>query len=284
MAAHLHFDAPSALDYFASLVAEDTGFPVLEAAAAIAQDDDPGLDVQAVLARVDELADRLRRRIPADAAPLQRLRLLNRYFFQELGFAGNVNNYYDRRNSLVHAVLESRRGIPITLAVLYVEIAAHAGLQAHGVSFPGHFLVKVAMPRGEVVIDPFSGQSLSREELEERLQPFRTIADQADDDEVPLGLYLQPAPGRDLIARMLHNLKEIHRSHCDWLRLERVLARLVVLLPLAWEERRDHALVLAELGAHQRAAQTLAVYLQHRPQASDADALRRHLAAWQNVP
>ncbi len=281
MAGHLHFDAPSALDYFAALVAEDTGFPLLEAAAAIAQDDDPGLDVQAVLAQVDELAARLQRRIPADAAPLQRLRLLNRFFFQELGFAGNVNNYYDQRNSLLPAVLQSRRGIPITLAVLYVELAASAGLKAQGISFPGHFLVKVTMPRGEVVLDPFSGQSLSREDLEERLLPFRQQQGALGDDEVPLGLFLLPATGRDLIARMLRNLKEIHRSHCDWLRLERVQARLVVLLPTAWDERRDHALVLAELGAHRRAAVSLALYLQHRADAADAESLRRHLAAWQ---
>ena len=284
MAGHLHFDAPSALDYFAALVAEDTGFPVLEAAAAIAQDDDPGLDVQAVLASVDELTERLRRRIPADAAPLQRLRLLNRFFFQELGFAGNVNNYSDQRNSLVPAVLQSRRGIPITLAVLYIEIAAAAGLRAQGISFPGHFLVKVTMPRGEVVLDPFSGQSLSREDLEERLLPFRQQHGAVGDDEVPLGLFLQPASGRDLVARMLRNLKEVHRSHGDWMRLERVQARLVVLLPTAWEEHRDHALVLAELGAHGRAAAALALYLQHQGDAADAESLRRHLAAWQNVP
>jgi len=281
MAGHLHFDALSALDYFAALVAEDTSFPLLEAAVAIAQDDDPGLDVQGVLARVDELAHRLRSRIPPDAAPLQRLRLLNHYFFQELGFAGNVNNYYDRRNSLLPAVLESRRGIPITLAVLYAEIAAQAGLQAHGISFPGHFLVKVHMPRGEVVIDPFSGHSLSRDQLEERLAPYRRQRGAVGEDEVPLGLFLQPAAGRDVIARMLGNLKEVHRSHNDWLRLERAQARLVVLLPHVWEERRDHALVLAELGAHGPAAEALALYLQHRPDAADAPALRRHLAAWQ---
>ena len=111
MIGNLHFDAPSALDYFAALVAEDAGFPVLEAAVAIAQDDDPGLDVLGVLARVDELAHRLKSRIAADAVPLERLRQLNRYFFQELGFAGNVNHYYDRRNSLLPAVLDSRRGI-----------------------------------------------------------------------------------------------------------------------------------------------------------------------------
>jgi regulator of sirC expression with transglutaminase-like and TPR domain len=279
MPGSLHFEAPTALEYFAALVADDATLPLLEAAVALAQDEDAGLDVQGVLARVDDLCERLRRRIPADAAPLQRLRLLNRYFFHELGFAGNINNYYDRCNSLLPDVLETRRGIPITLAVLYAEIATQAGLQAQGVSFPGHFLVKVHMPRGEVIIDPFTGHSLSREDLEERLQPYRRERG-LDEDEVPLGLFLQAAAPREVLARMLRNLKEVHRSACDWPRLAAVQRRLVILLPMAWEERRDHALVLAELGRHELAADDLALYLQHRPDAEDAATLRRHLQAW----
>ena len=280
MASSLHFEAPTALDYFAALVAEDASFSVLEAAVAVAQDEEPELDVQGVLAEVDALAERLRRRIPPDAAPLQRLRLLNRYFFQELGFAGNVNNYYDRRNSLLPDVLQTRRGIPLTLALLYIEIATQLGLQAHGVSFPGHFLVKLHMPRGEVVIDPFSGRSLDREELEERLQPFRRQRGDAGEDEAPLGLYLQPAPPREMVARLLSNLKEIHRSARDWARLAAVQQRLVILLPQDWEERRDLAVTLARLGRHASAADELAVYLEHRPEAADAAALGRELAAW----
>jgi regulator of sirC expression with transglutaminase-like and TPR domain len=276
----LTFETPTALQYFAALVAEDTGFPVLEAALALAQDDMPQLDVQGELARIDELGQRLRLRIPADAVPLQRLRLLNAYFFQELGFAGNVNNYYDRRNSLLPAVLQTRRGIPITLSLLYVELAAQAGLKAVGVAFPGHFLVKVHLPLGEVVIDPFNGRSLSREALEERLQPYRRQLGQAQEDETPLGLYLQAASGRDVIARMLRNLKEIHRSQLDWERLVQVQQRLVTLLPQAWDEHRDHALALAELGLHAAAAQALDTYLRHQPDGVDAKALRRHLAAW----
>ena len=287
MAGPLHFEAPTALEYFAALVADDTSLPLLEAAVALAQDDDADLDVQGVLADIDTLAERLVRRLPADAPPLQRLQLLNRYFFHELGFAGNLNNYYDRSNSLVPAVLASRRGIPITLAVLYIEFATQVGLRAHGISFPGHFLVKVHMPRGEVVIDPFTGHSLSREELEERLQPYRQVlgpgSGLAGHEEVPLGLYLQPSPARDVLSRMLHNLREIHRSACDWPRLAAVQQRLVILLPQAWEERRDHALVLAELGRHAQAVDELLQYLQHRPDALDAQTLRRHLVAWRGM-
>ena len=284
MAGSLNFAAPTAHEYFAALVADDASLSLLETAIAVAQDDEPRLDPQGVLEQVDVLADKLRRRIPADAAPLQRLRLLNTYFFHELGFAGNVNDYYDRRNSYVSEVLKTRRGIPVTLAVLYIEIAQQVGLHAAGVSFPGHFLVKLQMPRGEVVIDPFSGHSLSRQDLEERLSPFRLRNGLAADDAVPIGPYLKAAAGRDVIARLLRNLKEIHRSAGDRLRLVGVMHRLVILLPRAWEERRDRAQVLADLGRLAEAIVDLTSYLEHRPDADDAPRLRRQLATWQQRP
>lgn len=273
----LDFEAPTAAAYFAALVADDEHFPLLEAAIAVAQDEDPALDVQGVLSQVDALAARLRRRIPADAAPLQRLRLLNRYFFGELGFAGNVNHYHDPRNSHLGEVLRTRRGIPITLALLYVELAAQAGLQAQGVSFPGHFLVKLRLPAGEIVIDPFDGRSLSREDLLERLAPWRQGA--ADEAEPPLAPLLRAATPRETLARLLRNLKAIHRGSGDRERLAAVQRRLVTLLPRAWEERRDLAWVLADLGRVDEAVAEGALYLQHRPRAADAAALREHLQA-----
>lgn len=279
----LYFEAPTTLDYFASLVAEDASFSVLEAAVAVAQDDEPELDVQGVLAQIDGLAIKLCRRVPTDAAPLQRLRLLNQYFFQELGFGGNVNDYYDRGNSSLPAVLRTRRGIPLTLALVYIEIATQLGLPAQGVSFPGHFLVKLKMPMGEVVIDPFSGRSLDREELEERLQPFRQQRGLVGDDEAPLGLFLQPATGRDVLARLLRNLKEIHRSVHDWQRLLSVQQRLVILLPEDWAERRDLALACWQAGRIDSAAEAMALYLHHQPDAADAAAMRRKLAAWRRA-
>lgn len=275
---HLQLRAPSALDYFASLVAEDAGFALFEAAICVGQDDQPALDPQAVVGEVDRLAATLRSRLPGDAPALRRLRALNQYFFVELGFAGNVNNFYDRRNSYLHEVLASRRGIPITLALLYIELAGQLGLQAHGVSFPGHFLVKLRMPQGEVVIDPFNGRSLSRDELDERLAPFRARQGLEGDFEAPLGLFLQIAPPRDVLARLLRNLKEVHRAAEDWPRLLAVLRRLVLLLPDAAEERRDRGLTWAELGRPAEAADDLAAYLAARPQADDALALRERLA------
>ena len=281
MSGILNFATPTALEYFATLVAEDASLSDIETAIAVGQDDEPGLDTQGVLAQIDLLAERLRRRLPGDAGPLQRLRLLNSYFFHELGFAGNVNDYHDRRNSYLHEVLKTRRGIPITLAVVYIEMATQLGLKAQGVSFPGHFLVKLRMPRGEVILDPFSGQTLSRDELEDRLAPFRRRFGLTGDNEVPLGLYLQAAEPRDIVARLLRNLKEIHRRVGDRPRLVAVLERLATLLPQAWDERRDLALVLGELGRLEDAIDHLALYLQNRPEADDALRMQQQLAGWQ---
>ena len=278
MAAHPRFAAPSVLEYFAALVADDASLPLVEAAVSIAQDDEPQLDTQAVLAEIDALAERLKRRIPADAVPVQRLRWLNRFFFQELGFAGNVNDYYDPANSYLHRVLDTRRGIPITLAVLYIELATQIGLTARGVSFPGHFLIKLKMPQGEVVIDPFTGHSLSREELDELLVPYKRNRGLLGEFDAPLGLFLQAAPPRDVVARILRNLKEIHRTSEDWTRLVAVLNRLVVLLPQAWEERRDRGLAFAELGHDQDAVRDLGAYLEHAEDARDREAIELRLA------
>lgn len=276
------FEAPTALDFFAALVADDASLPLLEAAVAVAQDEWPELDVQGVLAQVDALAERLRRRLPQDAAPLQRLRLLNIYFFEELGFAGNLNDYHDPHNSLLPAVLQTRRGIPLTLALVYMEFATQIGLRAQGISFPGHFLVKLRLSGGEVIIDPFSGRSLTREALEERLAPLRSHGQGPGDaggaGDLPLGLLLQPAAGREIIERLLRNLKDIHYRARDLPRLAAVLRRLVVLRPADFAERRELALVLAQLGRHQDAAAELAAYLRGSPEVADAATLSAELA------
>jgi regulator of sirC expression with transglutaminase-like and TPR domain len=277
MPGSLNFQVPTTLGYFASLVAEDASLPLIEAAASIAQDDYPDLDTQGVLAEIDALAQKLRRRIPADAVPVQRLRWLNRYFFQEIGFGGNANDYYDPANSYLHKVLHTRRGIPITLALLYAELAAQIGLTAQGVSFPGHFLVKLRMPQGEVIVDPFTGQSLSRDALEQMLVPYKRSSALARFD-APLGLYLQAAPPRDVLARMLRNLKEIHRSAEDWPRLLAVTQRLVILLPESWSERRDRGLAYAEMGFDAAAVEDLQTYFEQAPEAVDRETVAARLA------
>jgi regulator of sirC expression with transglutaminase-like and TPR domain len=272
------YSVPTPLEYFASLVQSDAEFPLLEAAISLAQDEYPDLDVQQVLGEVDQLLARLRRRVPADAAPLQKLRAVNQFFFRDLNFRGNVNNYYDPDNSYVSVVLRTRCAIPITLAVLWLELAQGMGLSARGVGFPGHFMVKVNLPKGQVVIDPMDGQSLSREQLAERLEPFRRRSGLVDEFEVPLGLYLQAAPPRDIVARMLRNLKEIHRTQEDWQRMVAVADRLIVLLPQAWSEYRDRGLAHAELGHAAAAVADLETYLGNVEEGLDMDAIAARAA------
>ena len=279
----LNFSPPTPLTYFASLVQSDTDFPVLEAAASLAQDEEPTLDVQQVLDDVARLLKRIKGRLPSSSDDLTRLATLTQVFYKEMGFGVNANDYYAPENSYLHEVLRTRRGLPISLAVLWLELAQGLGLQAQGVSFPGHFLVKITLQGGLVVLDPLTGESLGVDNLAERLGPYRDASDvvsgaDLDDGETPLGLYLQPCPPRDLLARMLRNLKEVFRSQEDWPRMLSVLDRLVVLLPEAWSERRDRGLVLAELGRKHEALQDLQMYLQAEPLAPDQDALRDRIS------
>jgi regulator of sirC expression with transglutaminase-like and TPR domain len=276
---HLPLIAPTPLEYFSTLVQSDAHFPLLEAAISLGQDDYPELDVQQVLGEIDQLQARLQRRIAADATPLHKLRMLSQYFFRDLKFAGNVNNYYDPDNSYVSQVLHSRRGIPISLAVLWLELAQGLGLTAHGVSFPGHFMLKVKLPLGQVVIDPMNGQSLSMEDLLSRLEPYQGRASHPGwpDEAVPMGLYLQSASPRDIIGRMLRNLKEIHKTQEDWHRLLAVHNRLLVLQPHVWEDYRDRGLTYVELGQPGLAVQDFEIYLFNVSEGADVQAISQRV-------
>lgn len=274
----LNFSIPTTLAYFSALVQSDEHFPLLEAAACLAHDEYPELDMEQVLGDVDRMAARLERRISPGMPALERVRALNQFFFGDLGFGGNVNDYYNPDNSHLNVVLHTRRGIPISLAVIWLELAQGLGLEAEGVGFPGHFLVQITLPGGKVVIDPFSGQSLSRSDLRERIAEIHPNLPLREGSDLPLALYLQSCRPRQIIARMLRNLQEIHRSQQDWPRLLAVQERLVILLPQAWEEVRDRGLTLAELGERQRARQDLSLYLREAPHAGDRQAMAERLA------
>ena len=269
----LSFNPPSPLEYFATLVQSDDNFPLLEAAVSIGHIQAPVMDVQGVLSQVDAWLVRLRRRVASDAAPLARLLALNQFFYKDLGFGGNLNDYYATGNSYIHALLESRRGIPISMAVVWLELAQGIGLNASGVSFPGHFLIKISLPMGQAVIDPLSGQSFSGEKLSEMLEPYRL----SPDFEVPMGLYLQAAPARDILARMLRNLKEIFKSQKQWTHALEVQERLIILMPEAWTEYRDRGLAHAALGNHSQALADLEHYLAHVQDVVDVDAIAQQV-------
>ena len=264
------------LDYFAALVQQDDAIPLFEAALSIAQDEDPALDLTACMVELDKLAIQLKRRLPSDVGQIPKLRLLNQFFYQELGFAGNVNDYYDPNNSYLHKVLLSRRGIPISLAVIYMELAQQVGLNVRGISFPGHFLMKLSVKNGDIILDPFNGASLSREELEERLEPY--FLQPQDSASLPMASLLEDAQPRVILVRMLRNLKALYAEHPRWQQFLNVQQRLVVLLPDEISERRDRGLAFANLDCPQAALQDLEAYLVRCPDASDAELLRDRLS------
>jgi regulator of sirC expression with transglutaminase-like and TPR domain len=225
------YERLSDLAYFRILVSDAEKIPLFEAAASLAQDEYPRLDLENVLSTLEQLGKRLSERCRNLSTELKRLQETSRFFHKELGFAGNVNNYYDPDNSFVHKVLESRRGIPITLAIIYIELARTVGLDAEGVSFPGHFLIKINLHEGPVVLDPFTGQSLSKEVLLERLEPYRKGFGLNDDSEVPIGLFLQPAKPKDILLRMLRNLREVYSQQGQPEKVKKVVERILTLNP-----------------------------------------------------
>lgn len=267
------------LDYFASLVADENGIPLTETALSIAQDAYPDLDLQAELASLDVLALRLKRRIAEGTPAIQRLRLLNHFFYRDLGFGANANDYYDPDNSYLNVVLRQRRGIPITLAVLYMELGQQIGLPLKGVSFPNHFLVRMTIPAGEVVLDPLTGETLSKEQLQEMLDPYLEREGISDPNQVPLGLFLQVASHREIVARMLRNLKAVYLQESRWQRLLAVQNRLVILLPNSIEEVRDRGLAYANLECFRPALEDLEAYVQARPDAADTTQIRDRMPA-----
>lgn len=265
----------SVLDYFATLVADDDSLPLTETAISLAQDAYPDLDLEGVLAELDELALRLRRRLPEGADLTERIGTLNRFFFRELGFAGNLNDYYDPDNSHLNVVLKRRRGIPISLAVLYLELGEQIGVPAKGVSFPGHFLLRVTLPEGDVMLDPTTGQSLSEMQMVDMLEPYISHTEQSVGN--ALRMLLQPATAREIVARMLRNLKSVYVQSERWQRLLAVQQRLVILLPGNIEEVRDRGFAYARLDYLRPALEDLERYLDDRPDAEDAMAVESQL-------
>lgn len=267
----LSLSMPTPLDYFSLLVRGDAMFPLFEAAVSLAQDEVPGLSIQSVQNELDQWVVKLRQRLPADAPALQKMRVLNQFFFLEMGFTANANDFYAPENSYIPVVMRTRRGIPISLAVIWLELAQSLGLSVHGVSFPGHFLVKIALSVGPMVLDPMTGRSLGRDQLAEMLLPFRRSTGLNDEQEAPLKFFLQNARPQDIVARMLWNLKEIFTTREDWPRLLKVLERLIVLMPDSWPDYRDRGLAHARMGHTEQALADLECYMVHSDSVADVD-------------
>ena len=233
--------AGTARERFAALAErEEVGIGLAEGALLVAAEVYEDLDLAAYLGRLDELAAEAAPCVAAGDTALERSARLLSFLSEDRGFVGNQNDYYDPRNSFLNEVLERRTGVPITLSIVYLEVARRIGLALCGVSFPGHFLVRSVEEPG-VVLDPFYGRVLTLDDCEEKLREAL-----GEDAELEAD-HLKAARPREILARMLSNLKQVYLRREEHEAALACADRLLLLLPEAPLELRDRGLIYAKL-------------------------------------
>lgn len=253
------------------LQGQDDPSLLTEAAAWVARTGHPDLDVAACVSGVEALLAPVREGLAEDASTRERLLALNALMFDRLGFAAPEGDYYDPRNSYLDEVIERRCGIPITLSVLYLHAGRAAGLKLEGVSFPGHFLVRCEAPEGLIVLDPYHrGVSLSLDDLVSRLKLSQGEAASGHN----VMELLDGVGTRDIVLRMLRNLKAIHLQARDWDLALTVVDWLVHADPDTAPERRDRGQVYQELECARAALADYEAYLRQAADADDVDDIR----------
>jgi regulator of sirC expression with transglutaminase-like and TPR domain len=271
----------AALEPFARLIAgEDARIDLARACLLIAQDAYPELDIERYMGEIERMATRLRSRLPQNCGAEERVVALNQFLYDDLGYWGNTDDYYDPRNSYLNEVIERKTGIPITMSILYMELGRRIGLPLEGVSFPGHFLVRLSLRGGMLVLDPFAGGApQSEDELRSRVK--RVIPDGVADDlpasELPLDQFLEPATNRQILTRVLRNLKGIYRESDKPERMLDVLNRMLLVTPDASAELRDRGYVYQRLECYRAALKDLSDYAEREPDAPDLDEVRSRL-------
>lgn len=259
----------------------DEKINLAEAALLIASEEYPGLDIAAYLARLDEMAATLKRRLRADISPADTIIALNRFLFDEHGFTGNAADYYDPRNSFLNEVLDRKRGIPLTLALVYMEISRRIGLPVQGVSFPAHFLVKCRLREGTVVLDPYAkGVSLSLDDLKQRIKSLRNGV------ELPpsaVAEMLATASNKDILVRMLRNLQGIYSHHKQWLKALAATDRIITVVPDLADAYRDRGMIYLSLECFRAALFDLQAYIKMVPEAADVYTVRQKVVELQAV-
>jgi regulator of sirC expression with transglutaminase-like and TPR domain len=248
----------------------DAAIDLAEAALWIAAEEYPELEVTRCLEQIAELAHAVSRRVRTAPTAREKVERLNDFLYRERGFRGNRDDYYDARNSFLCDVLERRTGIPITLAIVWVSVAQQLGLAARGVGFPGHFLVRVDDGE-EILVDPFAGVTVTRADCETRLNAAAGAS-------VPLDpSHLEATPAKQVLARVLRNLKSIWLAQEDWSRALSCVDRILMLAPDSPAELRDRGLLFAKLECFAAAESDLRKYLALAPDDPGADSVRSQL-------
>ena len=270
----MHYTAPEELVYMFSLFVspdlEDEKIDLIRAALVIARTEYPNLDIEEYAGRIERMA----RRVAEAAADLDQQRTLaalNRVIFEQSNLRGNREDYYDPRNSFLNDVLDRGLGIPITLSIIYMEVAGRVGFPLSGVGMPGHFLLKhYGDSEQEILIDCFNrGDILSRQDCQSRL-------DEIYSGEMKLRPeFLHPISRRQILTRMLNNLKTVYLSTRNFRKALPIADLILVIYPRSAEDVKQRALLRYSMGLHGLAAEDLDEYLKISPTASDADEIRQ---------
>jgi regulator of sirC expression with transglutaminase-like and TPR domain len=262
-------------DRFTGLIGgAESSIPLTEAALLVASHRYPDLDVDRYLSLINEYVVHVSGQLPPDCGPAETVAALNRYLFDELGFAPNEQDYYDPRNSLLNDVLERRTGIPITLSLVYMAVGSELGLSLSGVCYPGHFLVKCELPDGMIVLDPFSrGRSLDITDLQRMLRETQG----GEVSRAIVAALLVGASKREILIRMLRNLKAIYVHNRDLDSALTIMNWIIAADPLRGSEVRDRGMVFQQMDCFRAAATDFERYLELMPDCSDADAIRQRL-------
>jgi regulator of sirC expression with transglutaminase-like and TPR domain len=242
------------------------------AALYIAQEEYPELDIATCQSQLDAIAAQVAAQLPPERYPLKVLQTISAVLFEELKFCGNVQDYYDPRNSLLNQVLQRRMGIPITLSLVYLAVAKRLDFAMEGVNMPGHFLIRPCVEGMELYVDPFNqGKLLFSQDCQTLLQRlYGTGTDLRP-------AYLEAVRPRQFLARLLGNLKLIYLSQQDIERSLAVIERLLLLFPQAALELRDRGVLYYRLNRITEARLDLEAYLELAPTADDASAVRQLL-------
>ncbi len=259
---------------FQSLVRQpEATLDLAEAALCIAWEDQGTGDPAATLQQIAMFADTLRPRISMHVAPQDHVAAINAYLFEELGFHGNTADYNDPANSFLDQVIARRTGLPITLSVLYIEVARRLGLPVSGLALPGHFLARYAAPEGDIYIDPFhAGRLWSEDMCAQQITDAYGTASPALIRQI-----MQPPTKRAILVRMLRNLKHTYVHMTDYQRALGAVERILLLEPDTPQEVRDRGLLRLHLDDLHRALEDMDQYVRAMPDASDIIVLREQM-------
>jgi regulator of sirC expression with transglutaminase-like and TPR domain len=257
---------------------DESVFPLDRAALTIGMEEYPALDVESYLRRLDTLAARTEVLIGDERSPTEVLDSLNDVLFVQEGLRGNDENYYDPRNSYLNEVLERKQGIPITLSVIYMEVARRIGFRIEGVGFPGHFFVKFVDAEREIMIDPFNqGRTLTLRHCQELLD--RVYGGNVNVQPA----FLQSMEKKAIVSRMLFNLKGIYYQREEYQKALAIVERILLLNPGIPSEIRDRGLLYMQTSLFAKALADLEYYLSHSTSPDDAGYVEGHVKTLRSI-